>query len=387
MKTRKDRKDPISEIDPHHPQALDDIRAVVAAMVVRTGQEKDPHFLDMAETFLTGVTAFVLWYSEEKSFAQVRAILSDATKLKQAIGLMKRSGDAYEGSLALLGGQLEQPQAEELGSILSSVNRVCAVFDTPAVRKATTGSTFNMADLYKRRMTLYVVLPADKVVSHRAFLRLMVDAAVRAGFRNGPQEHRLLNLVVDEAASVGKLDSLMAALYLGRGYGLRVSQYIQTISQLHEVWGEAGMHTILSNSTQTYFAVNDWQTAEHIANRGGDFTQVLEGGSETDNYEPHPGGWPYTPKSRSTNASWSLGGRKLWQASEVLKWDRRLAVTFHPGVPPIRSCNVAFFDHTPPRTTGLLWAALQVAVIAGAVAVLAAGAVREVLKGGLPWAP
>ncbi len=97
----------LQHIDRNSPTALDDCRALAEALVVRTGQEKEPHWCDSAEMNIAGITAFVVQHAPEhdRSLQTVRGILSNPEELQAAITVMRQS-PAWDGMLARMGDQL-----------------------------------------------------------------------------------------------------------------------------------------------------------------------------------------------------------------------------------------------------------------------------------------
>ena len=55
-----DTFNPLDFIDASNPLAIDDCRALAEALVIRTGQEKEPHWCDAAEMNICAVTSFVV---------------------------------------------------------------------------------------------------------------------------------------------------------------------------------------------------------------------------------------------------------------------------------------------------------------------------------------
>ena len=74
------------------------------ALVIRTGQETDPHWVDSAESWISALIALVVHYGEpnDRSLQTVRTLLSSPEKLQMAIKLMCAS-DAWDGMLARMG--------------------------------------------------------------------------------------------------------------------------------------------------------------------------------------------------------------------------------------------------------------------------------------------
>ena len=51
-----DTFNPLDFIDKDSPTAIDECRDLAEALVIRTGQEKDPHWVDSAEAWISALT-------------------------------------------------------------------------------------------------------------------------------------------------------------------------------------------------------------------------------------------------------------------------------------------------------------------------------------------
>ena len=156
---RPDTLNPLEDIAKDAPGALDDIRTLAEALVVRTGQEKEPHWSDSAELWIAAMTACVVRYAppDDRSLQTVRGLLTDPKKMETAIQLLCASDDEF---LARMGHQLTHFRDRELASALTSTGRHLRFLDTPAVAASTRGpSSFDPAELRRGRMTVYLVLP------------------------------------------------------------------------------------------------------------------------------------------------------------------------------------------------------------------------------------
>jgi type IV secretory pathway TraG/TraD family ATPase VirD4 len=73
-------------------------------------------------------------------------------------------------------------------------------------------------------------------------------------------------LMLDEVASLGRVQSLSDALTKGRKYGLCSIMGLQSVSQLRDVYGKDGAQTLLSClSSQLILRANDPETAEYAS--------------------------------------------------------------------------------------------------------------------------
>src|SRR5262245_57292922 len=270
---------PLDFIDRDSPLALDECRDLAEALVVRTGQEKEPHWLDSAEVWIGAMTAATVHFGDEadRSLQSLRMLLSDQRKMEAAIRLMCES-DAWDGMLSRLGHQLTHFRDKELGSTLTTTNRFLRFLDTLAIAESTKASSFDPAGLLSGKMTVYLILPPQHMRSQAPLLRMWIGALLRAVVRGGLQEKRKVHFVLDEAASLGHMEALDDALDKYRAYGVRLQLYYQSVGQLKKCWPEGGDQTLLSNTTQVFFGVNDLQTAEYVSNLLGEETIVVESG-------------------------------------------------------------------------------------------------------------
>ena len=352
-----DTFNPLEFIDRASDTALDDCRDLAEALVVRTGQEKDPHWVDAGEIWIAAMTATVVAFAAggDRSLQSVRALLTDPDKMQAAVKIMCESEDVWQGMLARLGHQLGHFKDKELSSTLTTTNRFMRFLDTIAVADSTRRSSFDPADLLTGRLTVYLVLPPDHMRAQAALLRLWIGSMLRAVVKGGLQEQTRVHFVLDEAASLGHMEALDDAVDKFRGYGVRLQLYYQSLGQLKTCWPDGRDQTLLSNVTQVFFGVNDPQTAEYVSTRLGEETIVVASGgtgASTSHQSCQQSGGVSASHSTSTNDNWQQLGRKLLKPEEVAALDPRIAITFTPGTPPLWTRLVRYYEtafHAPDR--------------------------------------
>jgi type IV secretion system protein VirD4 len=244
-----DKLNVLASVDPQSEHCLDDCRDIAKAIIVRTAHEHQPHFPDMAEFVVGGMTAATVAFGDQgnKSLQSVRELLTDPQKMAMAIELMRTSDNTM---LRRVGNQMTQPQAEELGSILSTANRNMNFLDTPAIYDSTVTSTFDPNELLTGKSTIYIVLPPDRMRSQSGLLRLWIAALLRVSIRGGLHQQYKVHYVLDEAASLGRLEPLDDAVDKLRGYNVRLQLYYQSLGQLRVCWPDGRDQTLLANTSQ-----------------------------------------------------------------------------------------------------------------------------------------
>jgi type IV secretion system protein VirD4 len=90
---------------------------------------------------------------------------------------------------------------------------------------------------------------------------------------------------------------------------------------------------------------------------------------------PQWGSAPSTSYSSNENENWAQQARKLLKPEEVMALSERTAITFTPGVPPIWTTLVRYYEkgfRTPGRI-GRLWATAKTFAASAAILLLALG--------------
>jgi type IV secretion system protein VirD4 len=184
-----DTYDPIDFVFPESEFAIDDCRDIAAAIVERKQETGDGiHFLDNAEGGIAGVAATVVAFGEgrHKSLQAVSEIVSNPLKWQATVQLAC-SSTIWDGMLARMGGNLLHWKDKELASSMSTIARFMRFLSTPAIAASTSKSSFDPANLVRQTMTIYMVLPVDRMDVLSPLLRLWVSSFIRAVIRNGGQ--------------------------------------------------------------------------------------------------------------------------------------------------------------------------------------------------------
>lgn len=158
-----------------------------------------------------------------------------------------------------------------------------------------------------------------------------------------------VQVLLDEAAALGPMDSLSDALNLGRGYGLRMVFIYQSPGQLKECWPDKEQN-FLANVTAVHFGVNTYEWAEELSNRLGDFTTVVESGGvsgSTSTSEPSP----QRSYSQSWQRNWNQLARRLMKPEEILTLGPTVAICLVPSMPPVWVSLLKYYedDLDPPK--------------------------------------
>jgi type IV secretion system protein VirD4 len=158
-----------------------------------------------------------------------------------------------------------QSERETRPSVLASAGAYAKIFNVDRVIKTLEKSTLKLRDLIVGKpMTVYLIIPSDKLHSHRALLRLWLTTIMIAmqSRTSRPAESTLL--LIDECGQLENFELLQTAVTLCRGYGVQPWLFFQSLQQLKKNYGE-DWRTFIDNAgaVQAFkfsnqFSVDEW---------------------------------------------------------------------------------------------------------------------------------
>lgn len=341
-----DTFNPLDMIDENSPLALDDCRAIAKEFVISTGTEPDPHWNLSSENLISALIAATLFMPKEnRSLQTVRSLLTDTARREFVLGKMRESKE-WGGMLARIASMVMNWKDKELSGIISTANRHLSFLDSLMIADSTSTSSFDPAALKTGKVTVYLILPPKHLKSQSALLRMWIGAMLRACI-NGLDEQNKVHFILDEAASLERMEVLEDAVDKYRAYGLRLQFYYQDIHQLKQCWRDGLDQSLLSNTTQVYFGVQDYDTAEHVSNLLGEETIIVDnggtntGGSTSANTQD---AGENVGRSWGANRGWAQQARKLLKPEEVIGLPQCTAITVTPGMPPIATTLTRYYE-------------------------------------------
>jgi type IV secretion system protein VirD4 len=180
-------------------------------------------------------------------------------------------------------------EEKTLSNILSTLNAPLTIFADPLVDVATSANDFSLLDLRRKRMTVYVCVPPNRLADSRVLVNLFFGQLLSLNTNELPEhnpelKHQCL-LVLDECTAFGRINILATAIGYMAGYNLRLITVIQAISQLESVYGKEDARTFVTNhALQILYAPREQKDANEYSEMLGTFTQREESKSRTRNH-------------------------------------------------------------------------------------------------------
>lgn len=120
---------------------------------------------------------------------------------------------------------------------------------SPTVMDSVAGTSFDLNAIKEgKNVSIYIVLPPDKLSSHAGLLRAWVGSLLKLMTQRRSQPEVETLFIIDEAAQLKYMDTLKQAVTLLRGYGVRIWSFWQDLEQLKSCYPD-DWKTIINNST------------------------------------------------------------------------------------------------------------------------------------------
>ncbi len=182
----------------------------------------------------------------------------------------RRNGDICVG----VAEQLEAMGPEERGSVLSAARTQTQWLDDRRVKSVLCASDFRMADLKRKRTTIYLCLPAMRMGTHARWLRLMILLALSVMERTKVKPPAPVLFVLDEFPVLGHIEAIEKAAGLMAGFDVKLWTIVQNVGQLKQHYEKAWETFIANSGALTAFGVVDQESLKVLSDKLGRLRMV-----------------------------------------------------------------------------------------------------------------
>lgn len=347
---------PLDMIDPQSPHASDDA-AMIADMLVAPaeggGRGDESHWDDEARALLAGVVLHVVQLPNlaERTLPHVRHLLTGTPdELAQLWAAMLAATGPQALVIRRAAARVLQKADRERSGVISTAQRHTHFLDSGAMTLALAHSSFDLAQLAAGRLSLFLVLPPDRLDTHHRWLRLMIACALQAVTRAPYRPAERVLFVLDEFANLGTMAPLVRAVSLLTGYGLSLWLFIQDLAKLRAVYPQAWGSFLANADVLQVFGTNDQFTAEYVSKMSGQSTVAVQNASWSDGRNSRDldilGGSSY-----SDGGSINHTGRPLLYPDEVRRLPLSQQLLFVKGSDALRTERVSYLND--PEFVGL----------------------------------
>lgn len=344
---------PVARFNPLDWLELGDVDAVENAMLladalVQKENHGDSFWAEEAKALLQGLILYVAFDAEfegRRHLGTMRDLLllsgDDLTALFQKMAKSPHQIVRSTGARSL------QKEPKLMANVLASAQAETHMLDSERLRESLSASDFKFEDLKKTPMTIYLILPADRLGAFGRFLRLLVQQAITVNARNIEDKPlKPVLFILDEMPALGRLTMVEQAYGLMAGFGIQLWGITQDLCQLRKVYGEDYESFIGNSGVVAYFGSPDKTSADYFSDLCGVTTVWNFSSAVATALSSSSGGSGGGSSSRSTTSTDTRAAtqRKLAYPDELMRLDQTQQLILIENTNPIMATKIKWFE-------------------------------------------
>lgn len=327
------RFNPLLELAPDGADLAEDAALLADGLVLPGAKSDDEFWNGEARSLIAGLIMHIVTTEmpEHRHLGALRHLLTLGERDFAELLDDMLDNRAAHGLVARTAQRLLQKTDRERSGVISTAQAQTHFLDSPRMVDVLRASSFDLGKLKSTPMTIYLVLPADRLATHGRWLRLMVGLCLAALTREPPPPHPVL-FMLDEFAALGRLQAVETAIGLMAGYGALLWPILQDLSQLQDLYPNRWRSFVANAGVVQAFGVNDLGTAEYLSKMLGQRTVTVR----------HHGRSGDTRQSRDSE-NYAAAARPLLMPHEIMRLPPHQEILFLQGQPPILADRVRYF--------------------------------------------
>lgn len=154
--------------------------------------------------------------------------------------------------------------------ILSSFLAPLSVFSDPLVAAITSKDDFDLRDVRKKKMSIYIGILPNDIAKFSRLINLFFSQLISENTAELPEDNPALKyqclLLIDEFAALGKVDIIESGVAYIAGYNIRILSIFQNMSQLNRLYTVDGARSLSTNfECQIIFPPRDNKDAQEYS--------------------------------------------------------------------------------------------------------------------------
>ncbi|HAT1700357.1 TPA: type IV secretory system conjugative DNA transfer family protein [Legionella pneumophila] len=221
-------------------------------------------------------------------------------------------------------------------SILETFSGYFELFDDPTIDAATVRSDFDLRQLRRERITIYIGFTDDDMERLSPLLTLFWQQLISVMIKNIPdpvEEPYPLLCLIDEFSSLGRIERLRRSLKLLREYRVRCVLIMQYIAQTYEQYTHDEAKAFTNIKTKIAFATEDIHDAEYVSKLLGTRTVKVSAGSTSTQTQGY-----------SESKSYNYQAIPLLRPDEVMRLPEDQTLIMRTGHAPVKAAQMIWYQ-------------------------------------------
>lgn len=269
------------------PETLIDDASLMAEALIQDQGENSAHWTNSARDFVRSAILYLVASEdrEDNNLTDLLVLITEAMGEKNGGESLTMMANFIGGenvpavitdTINLAGRGLMNTPSNERNSILSTARNQIGFLTSQQMADNLGTSSMRLRDLKRKPVTIYLCLPASRMLTHAKWMRLILNMAMSALELEESTPELPVLLMLEEFAALGHMRALEQASAYMAGFGVKLWAVLQDMSQLKRHYKE-GWETFLGNAgVVTVFGNNDQTTLDYVSKRLGDTFVYLQ---------------------------------------------------------------------------------------------------------------
>lgn len=253
---RSHRWNPLAYVSDDPAMRVDHLQRI-AAMLFEDVEGTDRIWTATPRTLFIGVALYLMETPGKLvTLGQIRREMAaegdGAAYFERIIKERQESGKPLSGACVRSLTQYTSIASEKTRSgVHISFMAALELWENPLLDAATSGNDFDLRNLRRERMSVYLGVTPDNLSRLSTIIRLFFQQLIDLNTQTLPEADKTLKhqvlLLMDEFTAPGKIPIFEKGVAFIAGYGLRLMPIIQSYSQLNSVYGKDAANTMQAN--------------------------------------------------------------------------------------------------------------------------------------------
>lgn len=341
------RWNPLSYVSSNPSFRANDLMAI--ATIIYPVNEKDPFWSDAAKNLFVGLGLLVLETPElPKTIGEILRQGSGKgnaieTYLQHVLAVRAASQNPLSNACRDALGRFLGSGETALKGIVATFTASLTPFANDVIDKATSADDFDLRDVRKKKMTIYLHIPAGEILQAAFIINLFFSQLINENVKELPEQNPDLKyqclLLLDEFTAMGKVAIIAKGVGYMAGYNMRLAIIIQDKTQLESAYGKEDAHNIVSNmGAVIYFTPSQIQEAEEYSKMIGNDTVI------SDSMQRAKGTMFGIKGSSGDSKTASYQSRAVMLPQELLQMPKDQELIIRSGIPVIKAQKIRYFE-------------------------------------------
>lgn len=276
---RTARYNPLAYVRRDNPTDLyDDLQRIAGMLFPVEGRTVDPFWTESARTAFLAIGGYVaetpeLPFTIGEVLRQFAAS-PDISKHFKAILQARAESRPLSRQCQTAMNDFLAASENTLQSVRKTVTAKLGLWLNGRIDAATSANDFDLRELRRKRMTIYLGVTPDNLDRMAPLLNLFFQQAVDLNTRTLPEHDKSLKLQVmlmmDEFRAMGNVEIIAKGVSYVAGYGIRIVTIVQSPAQLREIYGpDAATNYMTNHAVEVVFTPKEHEVATQLSERFG----------------------------------------------------------------------------------------------------------------------